>query len=131
MTYPPPPSTTIKIPMRKSVLIAVIVIVIVALAVVVFVLLPILNSPNPEIISFNGHQDSYTYYVDVNVKNNGASGWVTIYAEIDTADQYQKQEAKLYLGNGEIQSKTFSFTLQFDAGQVGKQIHYEAWAVTS
>ena len=128
----PTPSTTIRIPMRKSVIIGVSIIVIIAIALVVFVLLPKVNSPNPEIVMVNGHEGfqglNYVYYVDATVKNNGVSGWVTLYAEINGAGRYEKQDRQVYLGNGESKSETFSFDISLWGSLTNPSISYKAWA---
>ena len=124
---PESPSTTIKIPMRKSVIIA-ISIVVIAVVIGASIIFFALNRPLPEIIAQNGRQNGYKFYVDVTVKNNGASGWVKVYGQIDTAGQFEKQETRMYLGNSESKSYTFTFDITFPEGVSGQDITSTAWA---
>jgi hypothetical protein len=125
---PESPSTTIKLPMRKSTIIA-ISIVVIAVVIAASILLFVMNRPNPEIISQNSRQSGYQFYVDVTVRNNGASGWVKVFAQIDTSGQFEKKDTRIYLGNGESKSTTFQFTLTFPQGSSGMDVKNTVWAV--
>lgn len=118
----------IKISMRKSTIIAVSIFII-AVIIGASILLLVINRPNPEITSHNGWKNGNTYYVEVTVKNNGASGWVKVYAQIDSAGQFEKQEARVYLENGESKPKTFLFNIDFPEGAIGQDLTYTTWAV--
>ena len=117
-----------KKPIGKSVIIGVSAIVIIALAIIAFVLIPILNRPNPEIIAQTQRQEGYQFYVDVGVRNNGAGGWVKVYAQIESDIQFDVKETRLYLGNAEVKSLTFTFTLKFEQGSGGAMIASKVWA---
>ncbi|MCW4010329.1 MAG: hypothetical protein NWF05_06880 [Candidatus Bathyarchaeota archaeon] len=127
-------SATIKIPLRKSTLIGVSVISIILFALVMFVLFSSVSSPNPEVVMVDGYEGlqglNYVYYVDARVQNHGASGWVTLYAEINGAGRYEKQNMRIYLGNGEIKTATFTFDITVLGTLSNPSIKYKAW-VTS
>ena len=125
---PKSPSAKIKISMKKSTIIAIST-VIVTVIVGASILLFLINRPNPEIISHNGWQIGSTYHVEVTVKNNGASGWVKVYAQIDTTGQFDKQETRVFLENGEIKPKTFLFNINSSEGAIGQDLLYTTWAV--
>ena len=108
-------------------------IVIIALAIFAFVLLPKIYSPNPQVVMMNGHEGfsglNYVYNVDTTVKNNGASGWVTVYAEINGAGRYEQQNTKIYLANGESKSATLTFDISVWGSLTNPTISYKVWAV--
>jgi flagellar basal body-associated protein FliL len=87
--------------------------------------------PKPEIIMLNGYTGSqnlnYVFYVDVTVKNNGEEGYIKVYAEINGAGKYEKQEQLLYLGKGQSQNLKFTFDISF-WNALFSQITYNAWA---
>ena len=114
--------------MKKSTII-VISTVIIAVIVGASILLLVINRPNPEIISHDGWQIGNTYYVEVTVKNKGASGWVKVYAQIDAAGQIEKQETRVSLEKGEIMPKTFLFNINFPGDAIGQDLLYTTWAV--
>jgi uncharacterized protein (TIGR02588 family) len=111
-----PPSPQEKKPFGKSVIIGVLVVVIIALVVFAFVfLIPIINRPRPEITLVSGYgvfQGSINQYIiNVTVKNNGADGWVRVYAEIYGAGMYEKQDQRIYLASGESKSLQLVFDI--------------------
>ena len=93
----------------------------------------ILNRPKPEITLVNGYESlqglNYVYKVDVTVKNNGADGWVKVYAEISGAGRYEKQNQRIHLANGESESLQFVFDISLWGALTSPSISYEAWAV--
>ena len=93
----------------------------------------ILNRPKPEITLVNGYESfqglNYVYKVDVTVKNNGADGWIKVYAEISGTGRYEKQEERTYLTNGESKSLQFVFDISFWEAISSPSITYHAWAV--
>ena len=93
----------------------------------------ILNRPKPEITLVNGYESfqglNYVYKVDVTVKNNGADGWIKVYAEISGAGRYEKQEKRTYLANGESKSLQFVFDISLWGAITSPSITYRAWAV--
>jgi hypothetical protein len=94
----------------------------------------IVNKPRPEIISTYGCDGfqglNYVIFVDVTVKNNGASGPVVVYAEISGAGKYEKQEQTIYLSSGEQRTVRFTFDVSF-WGVLFSQVNYRAWAVAA
>lgn len=117
----------------KIPLIVVLVIAVVAVAAIVFVALPALGitAPKPEVTMTQGHQDlsglNYVYYVDATVKNNGASGNVTVYASISGADRTEQQSKSVYIAAGESQTVTFSFDISVLGMLSDPSITYKAW----
>jgi hypothetical protein len=109
--------------------------IVVSIGVVSFSLVPIVNSPKPEITMVDGHDGfqglNYVYYVDTTIKNNGVNGWVTVYAEINGGGRYEKQDRQVYLGNGESKSETFAFDISFLGALSDSSIRYKTWATAS
>lgn len=101
-----------KSPMKWIVVGVVIGIVIVASIVVAY---NFLNRPNPEITLLNGYEAfqglNYVYKVDVRVENNGADGWVKVYAEISGAGRIEKLDKRTYLASGESKTLQFVFDI--------------------
>jgi len=132
-----PPSQTPQPERRKTspaVYVTVGIIVFSVIIALIFIVsnLPQLNPPRPEIISTNGYDGfqglNYVLYIDVNVKNNGGSGYVIVYAEISGAGKYEKKESTIYLSSGQTQDVHFTFDVSF-WGALLSQITYRAWAV--
>lgn len=135
MTYPlppPPPPLAQKKSIGKGVTIAVVVIAIIVLAIVAYAFLPKLSGPDPQITMTNGREGfsglNYVYYVDATVKNNGASGYVTVYGEINGAGRYEQKSTNLYLENGQSQSITLTFDISVLGSLSNPSISYRAWA---
>jgi uncharacterized protein (TIGR02588 family) len=130
-----PPSPQEKKPFGKSIIIGVLVVVIIALVVFAFVfLIPIINRPKPEVALVNGYgvfQGSINQYIiDVTVKNNGANGWVRVYAEINGTGIYEKQDQRIYLASSESKSLQFVFYIQGALPFLSTSpINYKAWTV--
>lgn len=128
-----PPSPPQKKPIGKGVIVTVLAVVIVAIVLIAFVLIPLINRPQPEITLVNGYESfqglNYVYKVDVNVKNNGADGWVRVYAEISGAGRYEKQDHRTYLARGESESLQFVFDISLWGALTNPTITYRAWAV--
>ena len=139
MTYqpppPPPPPLAQKKSIGKGVTIAIVIIAIVMLAIVAYAFLPKLSGlagPNPQITMTNGREGfsglNYVYYVDATVKNNGASGYVTVFGEINGAGRYEQKSTNLYLENGQSQSITLTFDISVLGSLSNPSISYRAWA---
>jgi len=108
-------------------------VIIVAILLVAFVLFPLINRPQPEVTLVNGYESfqglNYVYRVDVNVKNNGADGWVRVYAELSGAGRYEKLDKRIYLAKGESDSVQFSFDISIWGALTSPAVTYRAWAV--
>ena len=65
----------------------------------------------------NGYESfqglNYVFVVDVTVRNNGADGWIKVYAEISGAGRYEKQDQRIYLANGKSKRLRFVFDISF------------------
>lgn len=97
-------------------------------------LLKLVNAPRPEIVSEYGHDGlqglNYVLFVEVTVRNNGADGWVKVYADISGAGKYEKQDQRLYLTNGETKDLNFVFDVNFLGTMLSvDSIKYKTWAV--
>lgn len=92
-----------------------------------------LNRPNPEITLLNGYEAfqglNYVYKVDVRVENNGANGWVKVYAEISGAGRIEKLDKRTYLASGESKTLQFVFDISVWGALTNPTITYRAWAV--
>jgi len=121
---------SIKPPMKWIVVGIVIGIVVIASLIFAY---NILNRPKPEITLVNGYESfqglNYVCKVDVTVKNNGADGWIKVYAEISGAGRYEKQEERIYLANGGSRSLQFVFDISLWGAISSPSITYRAWAV--
>lgn len=117
----------------KILLIAILVVAVVAVAAIVFVALPALGitAPKPEVTITQSHQGllglNYVYYVDATVKNNGASGNVTVYASINGADRTEQQNTSVYIAAGESQTVTLTFDISVLGMLSDPSITYKAW----
>ncbi len=133
---PPPPPSTTNSKTVLSIIVASLIVVAVVAGVYFFALpalhIPGLNNPNPEITMVTGHEGlqglNYVYYVDATVKNNGVSGWIALYAEINGAGRYERQDTRIYLGDGESQLHTFTFDISVLGTLSQPSISYKAWA---
>jgi hypothetical protein len=131
LPLPPPPP-----PQKKSigVIIAVVIVAVIAIAVIAFVALPKLGvtAPNPEVTMTQGRDGfsgfNYVYYVDATVRNNGASGSVTVYAEINGAGRNEQQQTNVYLEKGESKTVTLTFDVSVLGSLSNPSINYRAWA---
>jgi hypothetical protein len=131
LSQQPSPTITQKKPIRKDVLIAVLVMVGVALVILALVVIPILNSPKPEITVLTGYESfqglNYVFKVDVTVKNNGAEGTVTVHAQINGAGRYETQEQSIHLDSSESKSLQFVFDISLWGSLTQPSISYKAW----
>jgi hypothetical protein len=116
----------------KGIIVGIAIITIVLVSVFLFVFSTFINKPNPQITLVNGYEGfqglNYVWYVDVSVKNNGASGWVKVYAEISGAGKYEQKDQRIYLGNGETDSLQFVFDISILGSLGNPTITYRAWA---
>jgi hypothetical protein len=92
----------------------------------------IVDPPRPQVISVSGHDSysnfDYTYKVAVTVKNNGGTGNVEVFAEINGAGKYEQQSKTVYLQKGESKSMEFTFDLSVWGALGQPSINYRAWA---
>ena len=127
-----PMSKTKPVKIRTSVIVGVLVTIGVALVIIAVVVIPLLNRPKPDIILLNGHDGfqglNYVVFVDVNVKNNGAEGWVTTYAELSGGGRYEEQNQRIYLASGETKQLQFVFDVTI-WNSLFSSMTYRAWTV--
>lgn len=133
-TSTPPPPPPEKKPSRTAVRIgAVLATIIIVIVVFASVFILVINRPRPEITLVNGYESlqglNYVFKVDATVKNNGASGWVKVYASISGAGRYEKQDQRIYLASGESRSLQFVFDISLWGALSSPSISYKAWAV--
>jgi hypothetical protein len=112
LTQKATPTTQTSMPKRVSFKwIAIAVVAIIAVSAVVF----LFSLPRPEIILTDGHDGfeglNYVGYVDVTVKNNGGSGWVTVNAELSGGGRFERQEQRVYVEAGGTKSVEFVFDI--------------------
>lgn len=116
----------------KGMIVGIVIIAIVLVSVFAFVFLSFINRPKPEITLVNGYESfqglNYVYKVDVTIKNNGANGWVRVYAEISGAGRYEKQDQRISLASGESKSLQFVFDISLWGALTNPTITYRAWA---
>jgi hypothetical protein len=121
-----------KKPLSKSMIVGIIIVAIVLISVFAFVFSTFINIPKPEVTLVNGYESfqgfNYVYKVDVSVRNNGASGWVKVYAEISGAGRYEKQYKRIYLASGESDARQFVFDISLWGALTNPTITYRAWA---
>jgi hypothetical protein len=90
----------------------------------------LINQPRPEITLTNGHDGfqglNYVAFVDVNVKNNGAAGFVTVHSELSGGGRFEQQEQTVYLNAGEIKSVQFVFDISF-WNSLFSSMSYRVW----
>ena len=72
------------------------------------------SSPSPEIINENGYRlftpaDIYT--IEVEVKNNGGTGFVKVHAELNAYGESMEKTERILLENGDIRNIKFVFNL--------------------
>ena len=107
------------------------IIVVASIYVAYSVLIPLINRPKPDIILLNGHDGfqglNYVVYVDVDVKNNGGDGWVTVYAELTGGGRYEEKNERIFLASGETKQLQFVFDVSFWSS-VFSSMTYEARA---
>ncbi len=122
-------STTIKIPVKKTILIGIAAIVI-AILIVAAVLFLYLNRPlpYPVVVSQNERQEEHQLIVDAGVRNDGADGWVTVHAQLELSNQVEVKDTRLYLENGKFKLLTFTFSVAFEQGSSGQVIKTTVWA---
>lgn len=134
---PPPPPPANNKPIGKGVIIAVVIVTVIALAVVAFVALPLMGvtAPKPEVTMAQGREGfsgfNYVYYVDATVVNHGASGSVTVYAEINGAGRNEQQQTSIYLEKGQSKTVTLTFDISLLGSLGNPTITYRAWANVS
>lgn len=104
----------------------------IALYVSYFAVNPFVSSPIPDIILLDGHDGfqgiDYVVYIDVGVKNNGGEGWVTVYAELDSAGRYEEKSSRIFLASGETKQLQFVYDVGF-WNTVFSSMTYKARAV--
>jgi uncharacterized protein (TIGR02588 family) len=133
MTLPPPPPINNK-RIGNGVIVVLVIITIIVIAAVAFVALPLLGvtAPKPEITMTQGREGvsgfNYVYYVDATVVNQGASGSVTVYAEISGAGRNEQQQTSVYLASGQSQTVTLTFDVNVLGSLSNPTITYRAWA---
>lgn len=88
------------------------------------------DKPKPKVTSVEGElsPDLKRYKVNVAVENNGADGWVVVYARIVVAGKYRRQDQRIYLVNGENESLQFAFDISFWGATTSPSVSYRAWA---
>ncbi len=137
-SIPPPPPPDNKGSKNKVVLAGITVVIVVSMLVIVFLfmfqsgLIGNPFGPQPEVTMVSGHEGTqgfnYVYYVTVNVKNNGNAGYITVYAEINGAGRYEKQDQRIYVGTEDSKSLTFTFDISVWGSLTNPSITYKAWA---
>ena len=112
--------------------IAIGIIVIVSIYTVYTILIPLINRPKPDITLLDGHDGfqglNYVVYVDVGVKNNGGEGWITVYAELNSAGRYEEKNQRIFIASGEAKQLQFVFDVSFWSTAFSSMT-YRAWAV--
>jgi len=98
-----------------------------------YLVFPVVFGPKPEIVTRDAHEGfeglNYVYFIDVTVKNNGESGYVKIFAEINGAGRYEKQDRRIYLGCDESKQETFAFDISLLGSLTQPSISYKVWTV--
>jgi hypothetical protein len=124
-TTPLPQTRKPKRSLWKWIAIAVAAIVIISVAVF------LLSLPRPEIVLTDGHDGlqglNYVGYVDVTVKNNGGSGWVTVHAELSGGGRFERQEQRVYVQAGKTENVQFVFDITI-WNSLFSSMQYKAWA---
>lgn len=109
------------------------IIILACLGVLLYVELQTTINPkaDPQVTGLSGHEGfqgfNYVYYVEVTVKNRGAKGTITVYAEINTTGKYEQKQQTFYIPSGVEQTVQFVFNLNLWQS-LGSQIRYKAWA---
>ena len=112
-------------------------IVIIAIVFVIVSNLPgfsgnLFNPTNPDVTMISGNEGfeglNYVYKVHVNVRNNGGSGRVEVFAQINGAGRYEEKSQIINLDEGESRSLQFVFDISVLGTLGNPSISYKAWA---
>lgn len=132
-------SSSVQVKKSYGKIIGTIVALIIIIAIVLFVvsMLPgfhgnLLNPTDPEITMLTGQEGfeglNYVFKVDLNVKNNGGSGEVEVFAEIDGSGRIEEKSQTIHLEEGETKSLHFVFDITILGSLGDMSMNYKAWA---